>query len=396
MDTFPKGELKMLLEAQTVGCICVSLYMPTYKGGTEQTQQNPVRLKNLLRDAHERLEKAGLRAPEATKFLAQARELLNDSFFWRNQSDGLAIFLTDDFFRYYRLPVQFRETAVVSNRFHVKPLLTMLSADGLFYVLALSQKSVRLLQCTHFGSREVDLTGVTPRSLAEAMKYEDVDRQTQFHHHTRLSGGETVAAHGTEVEEQRKDELLRYSYLIDRGLRRDILENENAPLVIVAVDYLFPIYKEANTYQYLMDKAVEGNPDKLTTEELHNKAWALVEPYFKKAQDGAMRQFRKLAGTGRTTGDLKEIVSEAYFGKVYTLLVAAGSEKWGTFDPYANKVELHDKEEDCDEDLLDFSAAHTLAHRGTVHIIDPDKVPDDASVAAVLRYPTFVPSVPGQ
>ncbi|MDD4858831.1 MAG: hypothetical protein PHR56_01300 [Dehalococcoidales bacterium] len=387
MDIFPKGELKMLLEAQTVGCICVSMYLPTYKGGTDQTQQNPVRLRNLLKDAHARLMKAGLRAPEATKFLEPVQGILTDSFFWRHQGDGLVVFLADDFFRYYRLPVQFKEAVVVSKRFHVKPLLTMLSADGLFYILAISQKTVRLYQCTHYGFREIDLDGIIPRSLAEAMKYEHFDRELQFHHHSGLPGREPVLAHGKEPED-RKDELLKYSHMVDRGLRRDILENENAPLVLAGVDYFFPIYKEANTYANLFGEAVEGNPDRLTPEEIHAKAWAIIEPHFKREEEEAARQYRKLAGTGKTAEDLSRIVTDSYSGKVYRLLIAAGAERWGTFDPYTNVVSLHAKEESCDEDLLDMAAAHTLAHRGTVHVVAPENMPDGTPAAAVLRYAT--------
>ena len=78
MDIFPKSELKILVEAQTVGCICVSIYMPAYRSGTTDSQQNPVRLKNLLRKAQEGLIKIGLRRPEADEYLAPAQKLLDD------------------------------------------------------------------------------------------------------------------------------------------------------------------------------------------------------------------------------------------------------------------------------------------------------------------------------
>jgi hypothetical protein len=39
---------------------------------------------------------------------------------------------------------------VVTDRFHIKPLLPLLSGDGRFYVLALSQSEVRLLQGTRY------------------------------------------------------------------------------------------------------------------------------------------------------------------------------------------------------------------------------------------------------
>ena len=39
---------------QAPGCPCISIYMPTFRAGVE-TQQNPIRLKNLLRVIQGRL-----------------------------------------------------------------------------------------------------------------------------------------------------------------------------------------------------------------------------------------------------------------------------------------------------------------------------------------------------
>jgi len=390
MDVFSKDELKTLVSFQEVGCICVSIYMPTYRPGRADVQQNPVRLRNLLRQAHEGLMKAGLRKPEADAYLVPAERLLDDSFFWMNMSDGLAIFLSRDYFRYYRLPVSFPEMAVTANRFHVKPLLPMLSTDGRFFVMALSQHTVRLLQCTRFGFQPLNVDGRVPKSLGEALRFDHFDRETQYHEHFGVkslggTAGATLTAHGPEVEDT-KENLERFFFMVDRGLQRELLHNETAPLVIVSVGYLFPIYQKANTYEYLLDKEATGSPDKMTDGELHRLALGVVTPYFKKRQEEMVRRYASLTGSKQATNDIKKIVPDAYFGRVYAVFVDAAQQRWGTFDPVENKVEVHDTEKSCDVDLLDFVAAHTLAHRGEVYALPKEKFPSDAPVAAVLRY----------
>ncbi|MBI3040595.1 MAG: hypothetical protein HYY80_02940 [Chloroflexi bacterium] len=387
MDTLSKDELRTLVEAQTVGCVCISIYMPTYRAGRTEVQQNPVRLKKLLHEAHERLEKIGLKRAEADVYLQSAQRLLDDSFFWVNMSDGLVIFLSKDYFRYYRLPTQLPELVVVANRFHVKPLLPMLAVDGRFFVMAISQKAVRLLQCTRFGFDELDIAGKMPRSMAEALRYDDVDREAQYHVHFGVAGlgGGVVTAHGAEVEET-KENLQRFFFLVDKSLQREFLHNETAPLVIIGVDYLFPIYQKANTYKYLLNKEIKGNPDKMSPIELHQQGVSVVEPYFKKRQEEAMRLYHEFVGLGRTVKNLEKIVSDSYQGRVYILFVDDTLQKWGNYDPSANKVEVHAKEESCDVDLLDFAAAHTLAHRGEVYAVEAGKVPNGGLAAAVLRY----------
>lgn len=390
MDIFSKDELKTLVNYPEVGCVCVSLYMPTQRPGRVEILQNPTRLRNLLREAREKLEKIGLRPPEADAYLKPAERLLEDSYFWVNMSDGLAIFLAKDYFRYYRLPVSFSEMAEVASRFHVKPLLPLLATDGRFYVLAISQNTVRLLQCTRFGFHELNVDGKIPKSMGEALRFDHFDRETQYHAHLGVTslggtGGAMLTAHGEEVENT-KENLERFFFMVDRGLQRELLHNETAPLVIVSVAYLFPIYQKANTYEHLLDKEASGSPDKMSDAELHRLGLTLVEPYFKKRQEELVRRYASLTGTKIATNDIKEVVTDAYQGRVYVLFVDAETQKWGTYDPFENKVEVHAEEKSCDLDLLDFAAAHTLAHRGEVYALKKDEFPSDAPVAAVLRY----------
>jgi hypothetical protein len=165
MDVLSRIELKTLVEKR--GEWCVSLYLPTHRAGRD-IQQDPIRLKNLLRNAEERLLAGGLRTAEARSLLAPAQALLQDEMFWRHQSDGLAIFLSPTEFHSYRLPLKFPEIRVVTDRFHIKPLLPLIHSGQRFFVLALSQNQVRLLDCTQHHVDEVELENV-PTSLAEAL-----------------------------------------------------------------------------------------------------------------------------------------------------------------------------------------------------------------------------------
>ena len=82
------------------------------------------------------------------------------------------MFLAPDLFQYYRLPFDVETLLVVGGRLHLKPLLRTLRPDGRFFVLALSQSRVRLLEGTRHEVREVDLAGV-PQGLADALRLVD-------------------------------------------------------------------------------------------------------------------------------------------------------------------------------------------------------------------------------
>jgi len=377
-----RDELRNLVDRP--GEIGVSIYMPTHR--TVDVQQDPIRLKNLLREGEKQLAANGLRAKDARQLLEPAEKLLTDDFFWRHQSEGLAIFSSPAIFRSFRLPYNFQELVVISERFHIKPLLSLLSGDGLFYVLAVSQNSVRLLQCSRYSVRTVTPEAV-PGSIAEALKYDSPERQIQFHTGTGKGPGKRSAVfHGQGVgSDDVKDNILRYFQQIDHGLH-ELLREEQAPLVIAGVDYLHPIYRQANSYPYLLQDGIQGNVDEMSAEELQQQAWSVVRPYFEREQLEALKRYREINGTGLAAGDIEQVVLAAYDGRIATLFAALGIQQWGTFDAERRKVHLYKGAEPGTQDLLDLAVAHTLTHRGTVYVMEPENVPSSNPVAAVFRY----------
>lgn len=364
---------------------CLSIYMPTHRLGT-QTQQDPIRFKNLTREAEEKLIAKGLRSQDA-RDLIQRVHAIDDYLFWQHQSDGLTIFISNNVFSYYCLPLDFPELVVVSDRFHLKPLLPLLSGDGQFYILALSQNQVRLCQGTRYSVKEVELEDV-PTSIAEALKYDDPEKNLQFHTGTTGGGGGDRSAmfhgHGSGNDAQ-KDNLLRYFRKVNAGLQ-ELLKNQHCPLILAGVDYLLPIYQQANTYPHLLDGGITGNPDELKAEELHAPAWKIVQPYFEQAMQEARSRYQELAGSGQTATNIQDVVPAAYYQRVESLFVPVGQQKWGLFDPDTSKVQVHSEQETGDEDLMDLAALHTLLNGGTVYAVEPEKVPGDAAIVATLRY----------
>jgi hypothetical protein len=387
MDILTREDLRTLAEES--GEWCVSIYTPTHRAGRE-AQQDPIRFKNLLDEARGYLLAAGLTAPEVWELIGPAESLLSNGFFWQHQGDGLALFLAPGMLRCYRLPIDFEPVVLVADRFHVKPLLPMFNANGQFYVLALDQQEVSLFQGTAYTVGEIDLDQV-PGGLAEALKYDDHEKQLQFHTSTRQPGGAgdrpaTFHGHGVGVDDQKVD-VLRYFQKVDKAVH-PLLREEHAPLVLAGVGYLLPIYRKANTYPHLVDEGIEGSPKALGEREIHRQAWDIVRPIFVTEQREARAQYQALAGAGdeRASGDPAAVVLAAHHGRVETLFVALGHHLWGTLDLDAGVVQLHGERKPGDQDLLDYAAVQVLLNGGTVYALDQEEIPGGGTVAAVFRY----------
>lgn len=378
-DAFTRDDLGTLMGKE--GELCVSILMPTHPVTTE-IRQDQIRFKNLLRKTKETL--CDL-AADGHDLLEPAERLLRDSSFWIHQGSGLVSFLSSALFLTYRLPVSFKELVVVTDTFHLKPLLPLVGEESRFYILALSQNETRLIKADRFAASEIQVPSI-PKNITEALKYDDPQKQLQFHTGTSAAGKRPAMYHGHGVgADDSKDNLLRYLRLIDRGLQ-DVLAGEQSPLVVAGVEHVNSLFREANTYTSLMEGEIRGNPEGLTAEELHQQGWETVQTYFEQGRREAEERYHRFVGTGKATNNLKEILPAAFHGRVEVLFVADGIEQWGKFDPLENTVELQQKIAPGDQDLLNSAAVKTFANGGTVYLAEPGDVPGDGLLAALFRY----------
>jgi hypothetical protein len=385
LDAVSRDELRAL--AGTVGGPCVSLFLPTHRAGPDSrpfAKADVIRFKNLLREAERTLRAVGTPAPETRRLLGPARARLDDDRFWRYQAAGLAVFVSRDRFRIFRVPRRLPELVVIARRFHLKPLLALLTGDGLFYILALSLNGTRLLEATRDGVREVGVPGM-PRSLAEALRYDDPERQLQFHTATPAPPGRRPAVfhgHGAGTEDH-KTGVLRYCQQVDRAVAAVV---GGAPVVLAAVEYVQAIYRQASSHGSVLGDGVAGSPDAARSEELHARAWPLVEPRFQAQREAALARYRTLRGTGKTTSELGEALALALQGRIDVLAVALDVQRWGHLDRATGAVELRAAAAPGDEELLDVAAEATILNGGTVYAVEPGQMPHGGDVAAVLRY----------
>ncbi|MBI2820344.1 MAG: hypothetical protein HYX73_10220 [Acidobacteria bacterium] len=365
MGIVSKEELKNLFEKRNR--FCVSIFLPTPRLGKD-VEEGRIQLKDLLRDAEARLAAAGLAKSGVGELLVPARQLTQESEFWRYQSDGLALYLARDYFRCFRLPLKLPAFVVTADQFEITPLLPIWTSEDRFLLLALSRKKVRLFEGTRYAISELDVKGI-PGSLQETLESSVDESQRQQH---------TVRPGLPE------DELL-YFRQIDMGLRESITD-QRVPLVLAGVEDAVSLYRHVNTYAGLLDGCVTGNPDRLSAEDLGAKARKTVQTYYDQTRKQAIRRFTERSDAAKISKKLQEILPAASRGRIHYLFVALGGEKWGRFDPEENVVSVHESAEKGDQELLNFTVIQTILHGGSVYALEPSEMPDGSLIAALFRY----------
>lgn len=367
---------------------CVSIYLPTHRTGRKEIREDPIRLKNAIGEAKERLRGAGLSRDQASDLMQQTAELVLSQSFWLYQSDGLAVFVSPELFQYYRLPLRFGDEVVVTDHFSIKQLVPLFSEDGRFYVLALSQKRIRFFEGTRLGIQERAVPEML-KNISDLTQYDVEEEHLQAHTLAAGTAARTsLVFHGQgNIADKAtyKDDVVRYVRTVARKLEK-YLNSDTSPLVLAGVEYEQAFYRQENAYHNLLDEGIAGSPDELNPNQIHAAAWEIVEPYFAQARQTILGHYADLSNTGKTSDLIDTILPAAYTGRVRALFIRANATAWGTFDADALTVATHESPQEGDVDLIDLAAVYVLEHQGGIYALRTEEMPTDNPQAAIFRY----------
>lgn len=387
MKAIDKKEIKQLWEVKSK--YYISIYMPTHRAGEAVNNgRDIISFKNHVQKVKNELQKKGFSEPEAKEYLKDAYRLIDDTSFWHYQSDGLVVFIADDFFEYYQVPYSFQESLMISNAFNLKDLMATLHGDGKYYVLTLSLNKIRLFEGTKNTISQVSLPEDMPKSLEEGMKYTEVLSNVQKRQ-AATGGVSNTVYHGQGADDKR-DEFVLEDFL--RNVAKAVFETikeEKAPMVLYGTEKIKFLYKEANRFNHVLEKSIEGSPDDVKPNDIRIKAWDIVRDIFGQSRDNHIKKYNELAGTGRTSYELSKIVPAAVNGQVEALFVARGNTVWGQFNETDQSVVIHENPGEEDFCLLNKAAIETILNGGEVYTLDREYLPEytvDTPMVAIMRF----------
>lgn len=388
MRTFDRQDLSKLLAEQDEPCL--SLTMPTHRSFPE-SEQGPVRFKNLVRELGAAVHKKyGKRDETANRLLEQIEKLGAEgpdgdaAGFWGHQKDGLAVFAAPGLFAYYRVPIPLREIVVVSNSFHVKPLLPLLHVDARYHVLALTQGEVTLWDGNFEHIAPLRVSDV-PASLEDALGEElDTSRQGLSHHGSGAGG----ARHGAgRPSDEAKKELRRFFREVDRAVEEGHSKPQARPLILAAVDYYHPLFREVSKNPWLLEQGIAHDPKSLTAEQLRLAALEIIEPMREKNLAADLEAYGGAKAYHLGSNDVREIGGAAAAGRIKVLMIEEARRLWGRVNRETGEVISGGHQGNPDDaDVFDELAEMTITHGGDVRVVPHDRMPKGQGVVAIFRF----------
>lgn len=385
MALITKKEITELNELKQENCI--SIFIPTHRAGKKVLEEeDTLALKNQLKEVKDKLDQKGLKADEIDKITLPVEKLIDDSSFWREQSDGLAIFISDGFSKIYRLPIYFKTFNYISNSFYLKPLMPLFVGDGNFYLLMLERRNVKLYECTKHSFTEIIIDDLIPESKRDRVGFDYEEKNLQFR--TQHAGSGQAMFHGQEAATgKKKNEIKKYLRAINDGLA-PLLSQGNIPMLIAAQRPVFDIYKEVNSYSNLVDGNLNVNFGDATIFEAHELAWEKIAPQFDQKRKDKIALFLAEQGTGKTAIGIDRIIPAAFNGKVDTLFCENKSDIFGTYTKENNSIIVEQSEENNGAiSLMNVAAIKTFLNGGEVYLLDKEEMPNPSSrINALYRY----------
>ncbi|MDQ3813225.1 MAG: hypothetical protein M3347_04660, partial [Armatimonadota bacterium] len=282
------------------GYPAVSILLPVYRRSPEDQQQTPVRVKNLIRQAEDRLLQGF--SKRDVEPLIRRLEGLAQEIDYAHPQDGLALFVNKDVARFFWLPFLVEERVVMDEHFATRDLVLALIRTTRYRVLVLSERLTRL----YWASRD-HLTEITEGGfpLPLEMPGVEVEQATSF-------GVENSALRNKTD----RDHFIRIDKTFD-----EVANKENLPLVVVGIERDLATFKEVSKHKEQIIATLPGRHLETNPHELAQLVWPLVEQALKEKQKEVFQRLDSAISAKRFAYGVDEAWKLAQEGRVNTLVV---------------------------------------------------------------------------
>ena len=381
-------EFKALAAARSDAC--VSLYVPT-SPVTDDEWSNRIAFKDLAQEALSQLQEAGADKRRMASLKEQFDHLAgrdqddNDNNkirklqrktsngldeFWRNQANGLAVLTTPDTMRTYRLQHQPKPLAEVADRFHLTPLLRDMTSPHRIFVLALSSEAVRLVHAfVNLPPAEIKISDL-PKNAEKATRRPSV--------HVRAPRGHLQNLEGEKVL------LHKYVRKVHDALR-GVLAGQATPLALAGAEPLISMFRSVNTYPYLVDEVISGNPQLLTNAQLEDAALPILDRLYARELKTVVMLYDEMKPR-RATTDLSYVAHAATAGAVDQLVVDLDAVIPGVVSDIDGSVTYAASDDAETYSVVDEVAKRALCTGARVLGARQQELPNNAPLVAILRY----------
>lgn len=359
-----RDDIKFLQSIQSYPA--VSILMTTHRTVPEN-QQDPIRVKNMLDEAKQRLQD-NFSERELAPVLAQLDEAV-ESIDYPHTLEGLAIFANHEMQRVYYHAFAFQDRVVVDETFATRDLVFALNRIPRYRVLVLSEQSTSLFSgildsLEEVRTKEFPLTHGGPGGGS------------------KLPGGE-----GINTSAYRDDYHRQFFRKADAALK-PLMAADPLPLVLVGIDRYFSFFNEVSEHRDAVIATLSGNHDKTSDHDLGKLVYPIVQDALTEQRKMALERLENAVGAQLCTSGIEDAWRMAQEGRGDLLLVEEGFHYSARVDSSGMKLMPDDDLTAIDvmDDAVDELIEAVMSKGGKVMFVDDQILSNHQRVALILRY----------
>lgn len=342
---------------------CVSISMNTHRA-RPKTDQDKILLKNLLKEAHERV--SNEYDKKSVESLLKKIDSIREKIDLSSNLDSLHIFLSNDTEKIVKSPWKAAKNRVnISSQFAIRPLIKAYNRSEPYLIMVLSQNEVNLYEAVN-------------DEILQEVRNEDfpvTDNIPSTLYPEKLGDAKYV------------DDLTRNFFnKIDKALIKVHYTTDLKCVVVTTEDNYSKVMQVAdkpNVYHGY----VSVNINKKSPQQLVKETWKYIEELQTERRKSAIEELKRAVSQGNVITDLKEIYRAATIGRGDLLVI---------HQDFAQPVKMNDDDtfELIDDpntagavdDITSKIAWAVIARKGSVIFTEQDEIKDLGKIALKTRY----------
>lgn len=360
-----KQDIRLLQSIR--GYPALSILIPTHRTSPDN-QQDPIRVKNLVDEAKNRLLQEFNQREIAPLF--DKLDQLVDEIDYTYALDGLAIFVNQDFAQKYYIPFTLTPRVVVDETFATRDLVKTMNRTNRYWVVALSEQPTRLFEATR-------------ESLIEVTDFDfpmDLGRK----------GGERGAQAVRMSQGAYRDEHHRKFF-------RDVVDGvvearkqDDMPVAVIGVDRHIAFFNELFPHNEAIIGTLNGNYDHASAHEIGQLIWPEVKEAFIRKRHAVLDELGEAVGARRFVSTVGEVWEYAHDGRGDMLIVEDSFKYPARVSEDGRRITKVEADEieapDVIDDAVDEIIEAVMLQGGRVEFVDDGALSDHRGIALITRY----------
>ncbi|MBM4158315.1 MAG: hypothetical protein FJ216_05985 [Ignavibacteria bacterium] len=342
---------------------CISVIMPAHRNFPDN-QQDPIRLKNLITTAKNRL-LSEFNKKDIEDILKELDEL-EDKIDFKYTLDGLALFVSRKKKFILNLPFKLKEKVIIDRDFHTRDLVFAMNRTQPYWFLLIGEKISKLYYCILDNFEEINEEG--------------------FPFENKILKKDSGKEHFDDRKTMNVERIKNYFRQTIKLLNK--INSGGYPLFIAGINRNLSIFKDVAKNQINILDEFSGNYEKLSSKELGDKFWPFIKKNFDKIRKQIFIDFENAKSTRKYVSGIDEVWKVTNEGRGETLIVEedfsypAKLGKHG-YQLVPTKIDIG---EEIFDDAVDEIIENIIMKGGKVRFVKTGALKDYGRIALMLRF----------